>query len=73
MTSFWRRGDFLEWLSWSPGTTTQSGGRATALQIRGRRLRSGSQCGGAVAAGGHEEEFFVFVEAIGLREIPDGA
>ena len=29
--------------------------------------------GGAVAAGGHEEEFFVFVEAVGLREIPDGA
>jgi len=29
--------------------------------------------GGAVAAGSHEEKFFVFVEAIGLREIPDGA
>lgn len=27
----------------------------------------------AVAAGGHQEEFFVGVEAIGLREIPDGA
>ena len=23
MTNFWRRGDFLEWLSWSPETTTQ--------------------------------------------------
>ena len=29
--------------------------------------------GGAVSAGSHEEKFFVFVEAIGLREIPDGA
>jgi hypothetical protein len=29
--------------------------------------------GGAVAAGGYEEKFFVLVEAVGLREIPDGA
>jgi len=29
--------------------------------------------GGAVSAGGHEEKFFVLVEAVGLREVPDGA